>query len=95
MSARIYQPSKTAMQSGRAKTHYWILEFTSDTPKERDPLMGWISSKDTKHQVMLKFPTLEDAQRYADDHKISYTVVPAHNPKLTIHPYSERFTRKP
>ncbi|HJS84672.1 MAG TPA: NADH dehydrogenase ubiquinone Fe-S protein 4, partial [Acetobacteraceae bacterium] len=27
MRARIYQPSKTAMQSGRAGTDTWILEF--------------------------------------------------------------------
>ena len=27
MFARIYRPSKTAMQSGRAKTKDWVLEF--------------------------------------------------------------------
>ena len=27
MRARIYQPAKTAMQSGTAKTTGWVLEF--------------------------------------------------------------------
>ena len=27
LKARIYCPSRTAMQQGRAKTHRWLLEF--------------------------------------------------------------------
>ena len=32
MTARIYKPAKTAMQSGQAKTHDWVLDYE---PEER------------------------------------------------------------
>lgn len=60
-TARIYQPSKTAMQSGKAKTGYWLLEINNCEDKFRDPLMGWIGSKSTDHQISIKFLRLEDA----------------------------------
>ena len=44
MRARIYQPAKTAMQSGTAKTTTWVLEFAPASAREVDPLMGWTSS---------------------------------------------------
>ena len=44
--AKIYIPTKTAMQSGRGKQKKWILEFdTKDT--KTNPLMGWESGTDT------------------------------------------------
>ena len=54
MLARIYRPSKTAMQSGRYGTRYWRLEFAPDKPRTIDPLMGWTSSADTRAQVKLR-----------------------------------------
>jgi gamma-glutamylcyclotransferase (GGCT)/AIG2-like uncharacterized protein YtfP len=65
MRARIYQPAKTAMQSGTAKTKGWVLEFTPNAAREVDPLMGWTSSDDTQSQVKLRFDTKEDAIAYA------------------------------
>ncbi|MEY2888015.1 MAG: complex subunit conserved region, partial [Pseudomonadota bacterium] len=41
--AKIYQPVKTAMQSGRARTKFWILEFTKSN-SNKDFVMGWTSS---------------------------------------------------
>ncbi len=55
MSARIYQPAKTAMQSGTAKMHGWVLEFVQADARAIDPLMGWTSSDDTQSQVRLRF----------------------------------------
>ena len=55
MTARIYKPTKTAMQSGRNKTDNWILEFFQSSATTRDRLMGWRSGKDTQKQVKLKF----------------------------------------
>ncbi len=43
MVARIYKPAKTAMQSGRAKTKNWVLDFEPASPREIEPLMGWTS----------------------------------------------------
>ena len=38
--ARIYLPTKSAMQSGKGKTEKWVLEFVSQKSKY-NPLMGW------------------------------------------------------
>lgn len=40
MSAKIYRPAKTAMQSGKAKTHLWVLEFDQERPRTIDPIMA-------------------------------------------------------
>jgi hypothetical protein len=74
MPARIYSPAKNAMQSGKAKTGYWLLEFEPEKPKKIDPLMGYTSSGDMKSQIRLSFETLEDATAYAEKHGIAYRV---------------------
>ena len=43
---RIFQPARTAMQSGRGKTHQWMVQFKRAAPHVADPLMGWIRSSD-------------------------------------------------
>ena len=55
MRARIYQPARTAMSSGIAKTKHWVLEFAQTSSREVDPLMGWTSSSDTQTQVKMTF----------------------------------------
>lgn len=75
MRARIYQPAKTAMQSGTAKTHSWILEFAHASSREVDPLMGWTSSDDTQSQVKMRFETQKAAVAYAREHGIDAEVV--------------------
>lgn len=62
------------MQSGRAKTQQWILEYEPTDPKKIDPLMGWTGSADTMGQVRLKFESEADAVAYADRHGIAYNV---------------------
>jgi hypothetical protein len=76
--AKIYQPAKTAMQSGRAKTKYWVLEYKPVTPKTPDPLMGWNSASDTLYQVKLRFDTQEEAEGYAKAKNIAYEVIVPH-----------------
>lgn len=65
MSARIYQPARTAMQSGAAKTKVWVLEYSPASERSVDPLMGWTSSSDTQTQVKLRFDSREAAVAYA------------------------------
>jgi hypothetical protein len=72
MRARIYQPPKNAMQSGRAGTHEWVIEFETSAPGRADPLMGWIGGGDTQAQVRLLFGTREEAVAYADRQGIAY-----------------------
>ncbi|MCR9115285.1 MAG: ETC complex I subunit [Rhodobacteraceae bacterium] len=93
MPARIYQPARTAMQSGTAKTRHWILEFVNDTGREVDPLMGWTSSADTQAQVKLRFDTKEAALEYAREHGIDAVVSDPHKRKPNIRKggYGENF----
>jgi ETC complex I subunit conserved region len=65
MRARIYQPAKTATQSGRAKTHDWVLEYETVRRPRPDPLMGWSGAGDTQGQVRLAFETRAAAEAYA------------------------------
>ena len=75
MTARIYQPAKTAMQSGEARTKDWVLEFEPGARKETDPLMGWTSSSDTQAQVRLEFESKDEAIAYATRTGVAYVVV--------------------
>ena len=88
---RIYQPAKTAMQSGTAKTRAWVLEYEPATPREPDPLMGWASAGDTLNEVHLKFETLDAAVAFAKKRGLDYTVI-APKPR-TIRPksYADNF----
>ena len=75
MVARIYKPSKTAMQSGMAQTKKWVLELEYDMYKSIEPLMGWTGSSDTNSQVQLWFESKEVAINYAKKNGIPYTVL--------------------
>ncbi len=74
MPARIYRPARNAMQSGKAKTRQWVLEFEPEARREADPLMGWTSSSDMKQQVKLIFDSREEAESYARRKGLAYTV---------------------
>jgi hypothetical protein len=93
MRARIYQPARTAMQSGTAKTKDWVLEFAPATARAVDPLMGWTSSDDTQAQVRLRFDTLEAAQDYARENGIDaeLTLPKPRKPNIRPRGYGENF----
>lgn len=93
MRARIYRPSKTAMQSGTARTKHWVLEFVPEERREIDPLMGWTSSGDTQAQVRLRFDTKQAALDYAQEHGIDAVVQETHKRKPNVRPrgYGENF----
>lgn len=93
MVARIYKPAKTAMQSGVARTKRWVLEYAPESKRELDPLMGWTSSDDTQTQVRLRFDTLEEAETYARENGIAYTVLPVQGRKHNVRAmgYGENF----
>ena len=91
MSARIYQKPKNAMQSGRAGTQSWVLEFAPAVAKKPDPLTGWAGSTDTLEQVKLSFPRLDAAKAYADREGIAFRVVPAPSHRLKLQAYADNF----
>lgn len=93
MRARIYQPAKTAMQSGTAKTEGWVLEFAPAGPRQIDPLMGWTGSADTQAQVKLRFSSREAALAYAAAKGIEADVLEPKPRRAVIRPggYGENF----
>lgn len=93
MRARIYQPAKTAMQSGTAKAKGWMLEFAPASAREVDPLMGWTSSDDTQAQVRLRFDSREDAEAYARAKGLEFDVTEpkARKPLIRQRGYGENF----
>ncbi|AMS43341.1 ETC complex I subunit [Aminobacter sp. NyZ550] len=91
MSARIFSPAKTAMQSGKAKTGHWVLEFDAEKPKKIDPLMGYTSSGDMMSQIRLTFETREEAVAYAEKEGIAFRVQEPKEAKRRQISYSDNF----
>ncbi|MGY9005201.1 MAG: ETC complex I subunit [Alphaproteobacteria bacterium] len=89
--ARIYQPSRTAMQQGLAKTKFWLLEFAPSGRREQDQLMGWTSSDDTRAQLRMKFDTCEEAVAYATRNDIAYKLVEPQQRRPRIKSYADNF----
>ena len=90
--AKIYKPTKTAMQSGMRNTKNWLLEF--DTLNTGiNPLMGWESSKDTMSEVKLQFSSREQAINYAKKNNINYYVVEPQKRKIIKKSYSDNFLK--
>jgi hypothetical protein len=93
--ARIYQQIKNAMQSGRARTGSWVLEYEPAEPKRPDPLTGWAGSGDTRGQIRLTFPTLEAATAYAKREGLTAHVVAGPERKLKLQAYADNFVVGP
>ncbi len=91
MRARIFQPPKTAMQSGWANTREWVLEFVTSNARRPDPLMGWIGGGDTQTQVRLQFDTKEEAIDYAGRAGLDYDVELPQPRRIRPKAYADNF----
>lgn len=91
MTARIYKPARTAMQSGTAKTRLWVLEYEPEAPRVVEPLMGWTSSTDMKSQIKLRFATKEEAIAYCEREGIPYQVMEPKEPARRSIAYADNF----
>jgi hypothetical protein len=91
MLARIFRPSKSAMQSGLANTVEWVLEFEPASARIADPLMGWTSSTDMDGQIRLSFDSRERAVAYAQAHGIPFQVIEPQQSKKIIKAYADNF----
>ena len=90
--AKIYIPTKTAMQSGRGKLKKWVLEFETKDPSI-NPLMGWERSIDTLEEVVLKFSTKEKAIEYAKKNNVSYKIIDPKKKEFVIKSYADNFLK--
>ena len=90
--AKIYKPTKTAMQSGTGKTNKWIIEFITKN-NSTNPLMGWESSTDTLSELQLTFSSKENAIEYAKKNKIQYEIIEPNEKKIFKKSYSDNFIK--
>ncbi len=90
--AKIYKPSKTAMQSGLKKFEKWVIEFITDKP-DTNPLMGWESSTDTYSEINLEFENKDLAIEFAKKNKIDYEIIEPKIRKKIKKSYSDNFTK--
>ena len=90
--AKIYKPTKTAMQSGTKKFDKWVIEFITDQPGI-NPLMGWESSTDTSSELKLEFSSKELAVDYAKKNKINFEIIDPKLRKVIKKSYADNFTK--
>jgi ETC complex I subunit conserved region len=90
MTARIFLPARSAMQSGQANDS-WVLEYAPERARQIEPLMGWTSSSDMKAQVTLRFESKDAAIAYAERNGIVYRVEEPKPQSRKIISYSDNF----
>ena len=91
MLAKIYRPAKNAMQSGKAATKKWRLEFEAAAAPRTEALMGWTSSADPNGQVRIDFDTKEQAIAFAQAHAIPHQVIERPDMKRIPRAYGDNF----
>ena len=93
MKAKIYKPSKTAMQSGRSKFNKWVLKFSDQKNQLKDTMMGWNGGSSTISQIELKFSSKEEAVNYAKKNNINYELIEPKERKIIKKSYANNFTK--
>ena len=91
MKAKIYKPSKTAMQSGRSKYNKWVLKFSDKKNQLKDTMMGWNGGSSTISQIELKFSSKEEAVSYAKKNSIDYEILETSERKVINKSYADNF----
>lgn len=77
------------MQSGAATSGRWVLEFEGKNRRTADPLMGWSGSSDFDEQTRIWFESQQQAEKYAVDNNVSYTLYKAQARKRQIKSYAD------
>ena len=93
-NCRIFKPTKTAMQSGRANTKKWVLEFQPLKKPQKDVLMGWNGLSSTKNQIRMSFRTKEDALAFAKRNKLQTIIDEPNERVMHVKRYSDNFSSK-
>ena len=91
MKAKIYKPSKTAMQSGRSKYNKWVLKFSDQKNQLKDIMMGWNGGSSTVSQIELKFSSKDEAVSYAKKNSIDYEILETSERKVINKSYADNF----
>ena len=88
--AKIYKPTKTAMQSGVGKIKKWMLEYI-DESTSINPLMGWESSSNTLSELKLFFDKKDQAIEYANKNKIEFVLIENNQRSFVKKSYTDNF----
>ena len=91
MRAKIFKPTKSAMQSGRSKNKSWKLIIEDGSHQSKDPLIGYYGGLNTSSQINLFFETKEDAIDYAEKNNLSYDVLESSQRKVISKSYADNF----
>ena len=89
--ARIFQPARSATQSGRARTRRWVLAFEPASARQIEPLMGWTASADMDQEVQLTFADKDAAIAFARKHGLRYDVDEPHVRRVRPKAYADNF----
>lgn len=88
---KIYNPTRNVMQSGKANTKRWLLEYETQDTRFIEPMMGWTGNRDTNAQLRMRFNSKEEAIAYAERKKLNYVVIDPEAPKTKLQSYSDNF----
>ena len=91
MKFLIYQPSRSAMQSGKAKRK-WILEpQDSNDQRHIESVMGWTSVKGTNSQLRFRFDEKQQAIDFAVKSNFNYRIIDPKKNIIRKKSYSDNF----
>lgn len=92
MKFRIFQPAKSAMQSGKKNTRKWLMLPIQNNIRSVSPVTGWISASDTSSQFRFEFATKDEAINFAQEKKWQFEVEEPQGAKIKPKSYAANFT---
>ncbi len=90
----IFQPAKSAMQSGTSKSKKWCLINSDVSESFNSSKFGWNGSTNPEKKIQIFFKTLEDAKRFASKNQYEFTVVESQKRKILKKSYAKNFIKK-
>lgn len=94
MRVRILKPSVSATQSScGCQGRRWQIEPELETPRAREPLMGWVAADDPFSSLAgrLSFASREEAESFARRQGWDFTTDPANERRIGPRNYLENF----
>ena len=89
----IFQPSKSAMQSGLGKSEKWCLSNSTANESFINSVFCWTGSSNSEKNLTLFFDTLESAVRYAESKSFKFDVIEPKKRKVIKKSYSRNFIK--
>ena len=89
----IFQPSKSAMQSGFGKTEKWCLSNTLANRTFVNSVYCWTGTFDSEKNLILFFDSQEAAIRYAESKDLKFEIIETKKRKIIKKSYSKNFIK--